>query len=499
MTARLTICLFALLVATTAPAQTPSALWGESGERWSPTSRLPDFSFAGYHRGESPLPTDLPVHANVRDFGAAGDGKHDDTPAFRKAMDQTPAGVIQIPPGRYLITDILDIRKPNLVLRGAGPDKTTLYFPNFLEDVRPNPGATTSGEPTSNYSWSGGFVWVRGSYQSSDLAPISAPARRGDTTLSLRSTDALKVGQEIEIRQDDNRDNSLATYLYAGNPGPVQQLKGRTRASFTARVLKLTADSVTLDRALPFDLQLRWKPRIVRFQPTVTETGIENLRFEFPNIPYAGHFTEKGHNAIAFTDVAHCWVRNVVIDDCDSGIFFGGRYCTAENVTYHSARKPWQKTTGHHGFEFSGDDNLLTHFRFETRFVHDITVERCARNVIASGGGVDLCFDHHKYADHANLFTDIDAGEGTRLWRCGGGADLGKNSGAWETFWNVRARRPQSWPPPTFAPDPINLVGVQTDGPSTLDPAGKWFEAIPPKNLTPQDLHESQLRRRLGH
>src|SRR6185503_6442966 len=37
------------------PAQV-SELWGRGGERWSPRSRLPDFSFAGYHFGDDPIP-----------------------------------------------------------------------------------------------------------------------------------------------------------------------------------------------------------------------------------------------------------------------------------------------------------------------------------------------------------------------------------------------------------------------------------------------------------
>src|SRR5690606_13038896 len=59
---RLVRCLFravAMLVALTFAAELrseESLLWGRTGERWSPTSRLPDFSYAGYRRGEAPLP-----------------------------------------------------------------------------------------------------------------------------------------------------------------------------------------------------------------------------------------------------------------------------------------------------------------------------------------------------------------------------------------------------------------------------------------------------------
>ncbi|MGZ8920969.1 MAG: hypothetical protein ACXW3L_08290, partial [Limisphaerales bacterium] len=42
-----------LTLATATPAE-HSELWGAAGEKWDARSRLPDFSFAGYHRGEKP-------------------------------------------------------------------------------------------------------------------------------------------------------------------------------------------------------------------------------------------------------------------------------------------------------------------------------------------------------------------------------------------------------------------------------------------------------------
>ena len=47
-------------------AEQHSELWGESGERRTLQSRLPDFSHAGYHCGEKPLP-DLPPGVGVQD------------------------------------------------------------------------------------------------------------------------------------------------------------------------------------------------------------------------------------------------------------------------------------------------------------------------------------------------------------------------------------------------------------------------------------------------
>ena len=92
-----------------------SQLWGEAGERWTPAGRLPDYSYAGYSRGERPLPVRRP-DVCVKDFGAVGDGKTDDTAAFQRAVREAGGKVIAIPPGRFVITDIIDIERSGTVL-----------------------------------------------------------------------------------------------------------------------------------------------------------------------------------------------------------------------------------------------------------------------------------------------------------------------------------------------------------------------------------------------
>jgi hypothetical protein len=488
-------------VATHAQAQEPSAfsrLWGRAGELWSADSRLPDFSHAGYHSGERPLPV-APRAASVKDFGALGDGAADDTQAFVKAVAAVERGAIEIPPGRYRITDILEITKPGIVLRGAGPDKTVLFFPTPLNDIRPNWGATTTGRRTSNYSWSGGFIWLKGDYRHTPLATIEDEARRGDTVLRVSSATRLQVGQRIEIRLTDTADNALARHLYSDDPGPMDNLKGRSTASLVCRITRIDGDRIRVDRPLRFDVRPAWQPQVRSFEPTVTESGVEHLTFEFPVTEYQGHFTELGFNPVALSNVAHCWVRNIRIVNADSGPFIRGHFNTVQDVVHESARKPDRGGhVGHHGISLGGGDNLLTGFDIRARLIHDISVSQTAGNVISRGRGVDLALDHHRRAPYENLFTDLDAGQGTRLWHSGGGAALGKHCGARGTFWNIRAARPLGYPPPAFGPPSLNLVGLHTDQPTTIQPDGKWFEAIAPAALHPQNLHQAQLTRRLG-
>ena len=85
-----------------------SDLWGRGGQKWTPASRLPDFSFAGYRHGERPIPR-VKTAVTVTQFGAKGDGRHDDTKSFVQAIAKVQRGAVYVPPGRYKITDILYI------------------------------------------------------------------------------------------------------------------------------------------------------------------------------------------------------------------------------------------------------------------------------------------------------------------------------------------------------------------------------------------------------
>ena len=111
---------------------------------------------------------------------------------------------------------------------------------------------------------------------------------------------------------------------------------------------------------------------------------------------------------------------------------------------------------------------------------------------------MDLCFDHHKRTPYENLFVNLEAGAGTHLWRHGGGDALGKACAARGTFWNIRARKSQSYPPAEFGPASMNFIAVQTTQPSETNSAGKWFEAIPPEHISPPDIHQAQLAIRLA-
>lgn len=498
-----------------------SELWGTNGERWSPASRLPDFSFAGYRRGEEPY--HIPAEKiSVTAFGAKGDGKTDDTAAFKKALAAGAGKVIEVPPGRYIFSDRFFIRTSNLVLRGAGSGQTVFVFTKNLETIEPRMVKNDGGTPTSDWSWGGGLITIgenkhpadsgagsvpyglsqmtaTGDEKSGGFVSVVAPSKRGEAQLTLANP-VFKVGDEITLNLHDTPEKTLVIYLYHDQPGDISGITNwHCRQIF--RVRAVNGRQMTLDRGLRFDVRPEWRPTVERFQPAVTDVGIEGVTFEFPVQPYAGHFREIGWNPVAIqASAAHCWLKDLAVHNGDNGPFVeGAAFCTLENIriTADPQRASKQGVFGHHGITLEGDDCLCTNFFIDTIFIHDVTVQSAIGCVFAGGRGINFCMDHHRWASYENLFTDIDAGIGSRLFLSSGGTIRGQHSGAGETFWNIRGKTPLPWPK-NFGPDQINIVGLPLTNQPALNSDGRWQENFPPGHLQPADLHAAMLARRLA-
>ena len=113
-----------------------------------------DWRQVGYRRGTTdPKPTSQKV-VEARRLGIAPDQEQDAGAAIQKALDDLGAaggGILQLDRGRYVVNQPLFVRDSNVVLRGAGTDKTTLYFPRTLREAL--------GAGGVNWSWTGGQIF----------------------------------------------------------------------------------------------------------------------------------------------------------------------------------------------------------------------------------------------------------------------------------------------------------------------------------------------------
>jgi hypothetical protein len=487
-----------------------SSLWGAKGEKWNPADRLPDFSYAGYHAGEATIPNAKAKWNLKRDFGAEGDGQSDDSDALLNAVEKIKGGVLFIPAGTYIITKRIDIDRGNLVLRGAGPNKTILLFPKSLTDLF---GNNAEGNEPSQWSFRPGLINITGEdpiKASTFLATVIAPAKRGDKTLRLSQPITVKKGEWLRLVESDPPKDSAATgslirYLYGELMPPGEDLIGTPHVvRFLSRVKSVSGKTIQLERPLPYDVRAEWKPEIHRFAPSIQEFGLEHLSIHFPWSPYLAHFKEKGYNGVFLKSVTNSWLNDVEIQNSDFGVDLSStNFCTVNNVVLTTSKSRAVEASarganGHHGIDVGhGTENLITNFDVRTQFVHDISVEWYALHTVFSNGkGINLNMDHHREANYSTLFSNLDCGEGKRPFDSGGSSDRGAHSGGYSTFWNVHASGGIKYPPKDFGPL-LNFIGMRS---CSSDPSSpyQWFVELQDKSVCPVELHQAMRAKRLG-
>jgi len=479
-----TVALLLLLsgLASNAASAGTSALWGESGELWDPNGRLPDFSYAGYHAGESPLP-DVEERWSVASYGAVGDGETDDTVAIQTAITAAgeslgvgEAGALWFPAGTYRITGQIRMEQPGLVLRGAGRDDTKLAFDVSLADVY---GASEA------WSYSGGLISLEGE-TGGEITALSADAERGDLTLEVTDSASLAPGQFIILSQDDET-GTLSSHLHNDQTsGGDCDWQHPYWYWWVVQIAEVAEGQVTLVQPLRMDARLEWGAVLKEITP-LEEVGIEHLSVVFPETEYAGHLLEPGYNGITtVSGVANSWVRDVRFDYVDTAILADPhtKWMTFEDIVIGGRG-------GHHGFNINHTaDCLISDVDFETDFVHALSVDHKANgNVfrrVTATAYIEL--DHHRDAPFENLFTNIP---NAVSFVSGGSSCAGPPSGARETLWNLAG----PLIPPYWGATQANVVGELTEE-DVLTEDAEWYENV--EELWPRDLYEAQRALRLG-
>ena len=497
---RVVACLLltAPLVSTPALAQRGHArsnLFGHVGELRDPHGRLPDYSYAGYRSGEAPLPI-VPVVADVKSFGARGDGVTDDVQAFRAAIAFVAStgrpGAVRVPVGTYVIGGILELDDDGVVLRGdrSRPGGSVLYFPRS--------GSSLTG---SNKPWihgGGGLVHVgdRGSNNPGLGARLTSVVRdevRGDHTLTVSSTAGLSVGDYVVLQQTESSDRSLGRHMHNDQayPGNCKYMPQPSRRVVT--IERIQGTQLVLKEPHKLDVRAKWSPALYRYEG-VREVGIEHLHLACEPHSYPGHLQEAGYNPITFHGAVDSWMNDVTIEYADNGPSAYGlsKNCTFRNVVLQAGM------AGHHAFSLAySTDCLLEDFVVEPVFIHGITLDhQAAGNVIRRGFGTDLSLDHHRDASYENLFSDVHVGNGGQVWTSGGASCAGPRAGARNTYWNLQS---SGWSAPPPLPTSPEWAQVQSNvvpgGYTTYSEDGLWSEAL--GSLRVRDLYAAQLERRL--
>jgi hypothetical protein len=505
---------FALAVVAPAGAQT-SSLWGTHGELWSASGRLPDFSWAGYHAAAMPMPN-LPVVATLSATNKPN-LTNDISGALQNLINTAPTpGAILIPAGRWYIYNRVYLNRSGLVLRGeAGAE---LYEPRSLSEADGVDPLTTQ-----KYSNGPGFIVASGGQPSTQVATITTNAAKGATQLTLSSGSGLGAGDWVEITQTDPGDKSLARHLH----GELNEMgvTSYTESSiypqsfqWLVQVQSLTGNILTTAMPLPLPVKTNWTPKVkkLNYAGCLTEVGVENLTIRAKGVMKNSHLHEAGWNGIQFAGVINGWIKNVTFIDTDSGTLINSKasYCTISGVTtkgdFRTAANHPGGEIGHHAIWCTGGAsfNLVQDFDIQVPFHHDLSCEGLAHhNVYSKGKGARLNFDQHRNAPWANLYTDLDVGDGSRLWTSSGSVGRGPHTARELTVWGIR-KSANSFPAvPNSDVDTagtgsapgwayLNVIGLAGLTSPAAGRTDQWVELGGATLVNPTNLYYAQLQAR---
>lgn len=452
-----------------------SQLWGCDGELYSstnPAGHLIDFRYAGI-TGLWDQTFTFPNVVDITTFGAIPNDGASDSDAFTRAIATvTRPAVLFIPAGTYNLDKVLNVNGSNLILRGAGVDRTILSWSTSLTDVIGNPGlANNSGSSFAyipallnlNSTWNG--------IPSNLRVNVTAPVPVNSNVIPVNSVANFRVGQRVVIIQHD-RGGGLIRELYGDGyninlfPNGFGTTGNNTSSTtkFYATVTGISGNSLTISRRTITPLGIDatspvgYWAQVVPFEvPSAERKGVQDLTIHFPTERYPGHFNERGYNGIyGQPGLVDSFVSNVKIVNADVAIVWFSSFGLIKDVVIDNSARATQTLAegyalgySHYGVEVGySDNNLIQNVTIQGFYLHDISYYGLLSCTVARGiKCTDCAVDFHRSYPHHNLITNVNLGFGTRGIVQGGVPRQGGTAwAAGNVFWNLKGEQSPGLP-----------------------------------------------------
>ncbi|HEY0138692.1 MAG TPA: hypothetical protein VGB85_31625 [Nannocystis sp.] len=268
-------------------------------------NRIPDFSYAGYHRGEAAIP-DVPTALELGPI----DG--DDTEQIQDAIDEVGAmapgpdglrGAVVLAPGEYQIAGTIELRHSGVVLRGAGDggDPTSDTILQAVGDTPHQRVVIVVGSGDNN-RWEPELPGTR-----TDI--VSELVQIGDRQLEVEDPGAFAVGDHVVIVHPCT-DAWLTAVDHGGTADDGPWTVDSQPIVFKRQLLAIDGATLTLDAPVFNHLDRSLAQSYIYAQDRkglVTEVGVEDLRVDIETA--GGEDEDHAWSAIAMRGVEDGWVR----------------------------------------------------------------------------------------------------------------------------------------------------------------------------------------------
>lgn len=483
---------------------------------------LHDFSYAGYHKSEIPLPK---IDKNVVDvtqapYRADASGKTDATAALQQAIDEVgkTGGVVYLPAGLYKVSFQQDkdfalrVHNSNVVLRGAGLTATKIYLDDTV-----SAGKTVVLARPDEPAW-----WPQDKNAALATQDLLMPTR----VIPLADVSQFAKGQFVAVRTTAT-EALIEEMGMAGKWKDPKKLRGITLVR-RIEAVDAVKKTITLDTPTRYPMKMRDNARVYKLNDTnLREVGFEDFAVGMKQNMLEGlaeeDYTKDGTAAKQLH--ASCAVK---LANCeDSWALRVGSFKPEENETYHihsnglrltytrqvtvadcDFRLPEYRGGGGNGYLYcvDGNDNLFRDcLAVQGRHNYDLQHMNCVGNVLyhCTARKGDLASDFHMYYSTANLLDSMvmDQDFLECVFRPWGGTPMHGESGSHNVFWNTygAAYGKKKFIVVSRQPNMGFVIGTQGPASNVAGHTTNFVElAGKGDRLDPQSLWQDQLKRRLA-
>ena len=278
---------------------------------------LPDFSYAGYHYFEGPIPNVTHPVFDVTQYGAIPDDDLSDQSAIVSAIAAAEAngsGIVFFPPGEFLVNTDADkndagaftpiyISGSRIVLRGSGSRQGG----TIIRQVNHMP-STDGNLFSSPYM----FNFWPSSRSPRTLATITGSASRETFWLEVADTSRLRVGQWVAAYMKSTA--AVNEFLVPRLPehlGPSLETEG-LEISEKHSIAEIQGNRIRLNEPLHTNVnhEYDWK---LRSYPNLEEIGVEDISFHGAFLENFVHHKNAIHDGgwslLRLNRCVNSWIR----------------------------------------------------------------------------------------------------------------------------------------------------------------------------------------------
>lgn len=490
---------------------------------------IQDFSYAGYRKGEQPIPfiTNNIVDVTQAPYNADNTGINNATSAIQAAIDYVSGlggGVVYLPAGTYSVqpngasTSALRVKSDGVVIRGAGAAQTRIL--NTQTNMRTK--SIISLEPSTDADWYA---------PAGTPAPLVKNAVEHDATVFVANASSFSIGDRVTLTSDLT-DEWIADHNMAGLWNDTMPGVAFAR---TVKSVNTTTNSITVDIPVRYYLKTRDNARLYKVNKPITECGIESLSIgnlqnnktgwgddDFA-VPGTGAFEVHNSHAIKMTNAENCWMKNVstfkpVANTLDIHVLshsFRMVQCRLITVEACDFMKPQYEGEGGNGYMYileSNDCLIRDSKATSARHSYSFRLASSNGNVIYNCLSKDprLASDFHMWFSMTNLFDNqiCDKDFIQAVYRPYGGTPTHGQTTTQSVIWNTNGLNYKTGETTIVQSAQWGqgyVIGTRGAAPNVLRPSGNNSEPIDHlegqgrgTQQHPASLYIDQLNRRLN-